>query len=73
MHWSCKHVYHKLFNIVLTTGIVPDGWTVGVINPIYKNKGDVTDPANYRPITLLSCFGKLFTSILNERLLKFVE
>jgi len=29
------------------------------------------DPQNYRPITILSCLGKLFTSILNERLTNF--
>ena len=28
---------------------------------------------NYRAITLVSCLGKLFTSIVNERLTKFVE
>ena len=31
-------------------------------------KGDNSDPKNYRPVTLLSCIGKLFTSIINERL-----
>ena len=36
--------------------------------PIYKNKGDPTLPENYRPITLLSCLGKLFTCILCNRL-----
>ena len=30
-------------------------------------------PENYRPITILSCFGKLFTSVLNLRLNDFVE
>ena len=59
--------------MVFKSGIIPDGWTIGIINPIYKNKGNVSDPENYRPITLLSGFGKLFTSILNNRLLKYVE
>ena len=36
--------------------------------PIYKNKGDINDPDNYRRITILSCFGKLFTAVLNKRL-----
>ena len=46
---------------------------MGDILPNYKNKGSVNLPENYRPITLLSCLGKLFTSILNNRLNKFTE
>ena len=66
-------VYAKLFNIILSTGIVPDDWAISIIRPIYKNKGYDTDPNNYRGISLLSCFGKLFTSCLNERLSNFVK
>ena len=63
-------VYEKLFNLILDNGIVPTDWLKGNIIPIYKNKGHKEDPANYRPITLLSCIGKVFTSILNTRLTK---
>ena len=66
-------IYSSLFNLILDTGIVPESWSVGDILPIYKNKGSVNLPENYRPITLLSCLGKLFTSILNNRLNKFTE
>ncbi len=31
------------------------------------------DTNNYRPITILSCLGKLFTSIINQRLTSFLE
>ena len=62
----------KLFNIVLETGIIPSEWTIGVIKPLYKNKGDINDTNNYRGITLLSCIGKLFTSILNSRLYTYL-
>ena len=35
--------------------------------PLYKNKDPITDPDNYRGITLLSCTSKLFTACLNRR------
>jgi len=62
-----------LFNRVLDTGTIPENWTMGVIIPIYKEKGDQKSPDNYRGITLLSCMGKLFTSIINDRLTQFLE
>jgi hypothetical protein len=37
---------------------------------MYK-KGDINDPNNDRGITLVRCLGKLFTSILNERILEW--
>ena len=52
---------------------MPDVWLVGNIKLIYKNKGNPLDPKNFRPITILSCLGKLFTAILNERLCHFSE
>ena len=62
----------KFFNIILESGIVPEDWTIGIIKPMYKNKGDINDVNNYRGITLLSCMGKLFTSILNSRLYTYL-
>ena len=66
-------IYHKLFNLSFSAGTVPEIWTIGVIKPVYKNKGDPSNPDNYRPITILSCLGKLFTAVLNQRLTKYVE
>ena len=62
----------KLFNVVLDSGVIPSEWTIGVIKPLYKNKGDINDVNNYRGITLLSCIGKLFTSVLNSRLYTYL-
>ena len=70
---SMLPIYCKLFNLILNTGIVPEAWSKGTILPIYKNKGDVKDPDNYRGITILSCFGKLFTAVLNQRLNNYLE
>ncbi len=66
-------LYTKLFNLILDTGHIPEIWSVGVIKPIYKNKGRSDDPDNYRGITLVSCLGKLYTGILNSRLSSFIE
>lgn len=38
---------------------------MGLIVPIYK-KGDTEDTNNYCGITLISCFAKLFTSVINN-------
>ena len=66
-------IYVRLFNIIFDSGNVPDVWLTGNIIPFYKNKGNQCDPQNYRPITILSCMGKLFTSILNARLCSYLE
>ena len=73
---SCSEllpVYHMLFNTVLDSGVLPTSWLNGYIIPLYKNKGDTANPENYRPITILSCLGKVFTAILNERLTSYLE
>ena len=62
-----------LFNAILTSGHVPDSWAIRKIVHIFKNKGNNTDPSNYRGITLLSCLGKAFTTIVNKRLTSVVD
>ena len=51
----------RIFNDIIENGTFPTEWNIGVIKPIYKQKGDKKSPANYRGITLTSCLGKLFT------------
>ena len=65
--------YVILFNTVLNTGQMPEAWTVGTIIPIYKEKGDPSNPSNYRGITLVSTLGKVFTKLINERLEQFSD
>ncbi|XP_077986167.1 uncharacterized protein LOC144440655 [Glandiceps talaboti] len=58
--------YHSLISYSII-GIFPNSWSVGTIVPIFK-KNEPCKPENYRAISLLSIFSKVFTSILNERI-----
>ena len=68
-----KHIYVEVFNRILNEGYIPESWTIGMISPIFKNKGDRMDFDNYRGITILSCLGKLFTSVINTRLNRYAN
>ena len=57
-------IYVKLFNCIL----VPGTWLSANIIPLFKNKDKSSDPNNYRLISILSCLGKHFKSMLNTRL-----
>ena len=56
------------FNICLEYGIYP--WVESIITPLHK-KGNKSDPDNYRAIAVSSVIGKLFSTILLDRLIKY--
>ena len=70
---SVLSIVTRWFNIVLDSAVVPTDWCNGIITPIYKGKGARHIPDSYRGITLLSCIGKLFTSVINRRLNQLAE
>ena len=65
-------VLTKLFNRVLISGIYPSIWAEGHIKKLFK-KGDPLDTNNYRGITITNVIGKLFNSILNDRIVSFLD
>ena len=56
-----------MINNIFKIGYFPAQWSEGLLVPLHK-KGSINDVNNYRGITLLSCVGKLFTRVLNNRL-----
>ncbi len=61
-----------LFNVIWHTGHFPQKWSHALLLPLYK-KGSVSDPNNYRGISLLSVVSKIFTKILCTRLTEWAE
>ena len=64
------NVVRSLFNAICLKSYFPKLWKISYITLIFKDD-DSFDPNNYRGISVSRCLGKLFTLILNERLIKF--
>ena len=68
------------FNLLLTniinssfeSGIFPSQLKIAKVVPIHKN-GTKTDVSNFRPISLLSSFSKIFEKTMHNRVSKFLE
>ena len=56
-------VLSKLYNKCLNESCFPDCWKTASVVPVFKNSGERTDPLNYRPISLLPLFAKIFESL----------
>ena len=61
-----------LINKSFAIGIFPDKLKIAKFIPIFK-KGVMTKTSNYRPISLLSTFSKIFEKLMQTRLQKFLE
>ena len=62
----------KIINKSLCEGIFPNLLKITRIIPVFKS-GDTADPKNYRPISLLPFFSKIFKQIINIRLSTFFK
>ena len=62
----------EIFNKCLTAGIFPDTLKIAQVIPIYK-KGCKNEFTNYRPISVLSAFSKLFEKLIYKRLISFID
>ena len=62
----------KYFNVLFDEGIYPLNWCESIILPLFK-KGDCNNPNNYRGISLCDVTGKLYISIINNRLQEWID
>ena len=61
---------HFIYNRSVSSSVYPSLLKIAKVIPIYK-KGEHSSVGNYRPISLLNTFGKIFESIICNRLTKF--
>ena len=62
----------KIIYILLRNGIFPDKLKVAKVLPVFKSE----DPqyfVNYRPISLLPIFSKIFEKVFYNRYIEFIE
>jgi hypothetical protein len=72
---SSNHITEPLtrfFNKCLSESKFPDPWKLAHVTPLYK-KGQRELCSNYRPISLLSCVGKLFESCVHKYIYFFLS
>lgn len=61
-----------LFNRIIESASIPTQWSETNVILIYK-KGAPQDIGNYRPISLLPCLYKIFTTLINRRISVILE
>lgn len=59
-----------LFSRCLLQAQIPQCWRHGLLYTLYKGKGDVTLPDSYRGISLQQSMFKVFTKLLNSRIMQ---
>ena len=65
-------VLSNIFNTSITSGVHPSKLKISKITPIFKSE-DETDASNYRPISLLSSFNRIFEKLLYYRMKDFID
>ena len=70
---NVKLLLHRFFNMCFLSGYNPSDWDFSDIIPIPKKDKDPRDPLQNRCITIICCVAKIYSSILNSRLQRYLE
>ena len=73
-HVGIKSLCLSFINVCFENHCVPSSWQQAIIAPIPKSASkDPYVPLNYRGISLLSCFYKMYSSLINNRVVKHCD
>ena len=61
-----------IFNMSISTGIVPDELKVAKVVPIYKKENPEIF-SNYRPVSVLPCFSKILERLVFNRCMNYIN
>ena len=61
-----------IFNASIETGLFPSKMKTSKTVPVYKNVNSPLDPSNYRPISIIDAWSKIFEKIVSAQLLRFL-
>ena len=64
---------HRFFCSCFDNNVIPSVWYKSIICPVLKKDKDSRYPANYRAISLMSTVAKLFSDIVNSRIVYYME
>ena len=70
---NAKLLLQKFFNLCFVSGLNPTDWNFSDIKPIPKKDKDARDPLQNRCISIMCCVAKIYSSILNARIQKYLE
>ncbi|GIY46741.1 uncharacterized protein CDAR_250971 [Caerostris darwini] len=73
MFYANKHLYTNLFNKLLKTGLFPTSWKDANVVLIPKENKNLELAEHYRPICLLSAWGKTFDKLIAKRITYYLE
>lgn len=69
---SALYVLAECINISFLTGSFPRCLKRAVVIPLHKG-GELDEPSNYRPISLLSTFSKIVEKLVKKRMLNYFD
>ena len=65
-------VFTDCINGASSQGIFPDSLKLANITPVHK-KDEITDKENYRPVSVLPLFSKIFEKVNYDQLSQYLE
>ena len=63
----------KAVNDSLTRGIFPDAAKIAAVSPIDKGADNKNNISNFRPVSVLSVFSKIFEAVIKNQLVLYLD